>query len=150
MQSLFRHRCKKCFCISRTAVAEWFTALCYCTHSRGFKSHQCFWIQDLQPCGLKRLSGHADFCTFRRCHTRGESEDPRDNKARMQWIYLGFEMEGRCPKLGISVAPQRGLVFSKNLKENVLYDFFHRYIFRDNYCWHKIRHIFFLQTAFIC
>ena len=83
--------------------------------------HQCLRIH-LQVCASKRLGCHADLYTVSRCHIRDESEDHTSEKA-CKGIHHSFETQGRChqkSKTGVSVAPQKGLMSSKNKKKTVM------------------------------
>ena len=58
---------------------------------------------------------------------------PSMNKA----AYFGFETQGRHPqksKIGLSVAPQKGLVFSKNFKKMFSSTSLRIYIFSSSRC----------------
>ena len=86
-------------------------------HNRGFPSHH------VQVFGSKRLNCNADFLTIR-CSTRGECEGRAGKEAHKRGIHSGFETKGRFhrkSKTKVPVAPQKGLVFSKNLKEKNIY-----------------------------
>ena len=66
-------------------------------------------------------STHADHYNVSRCGTRDESEGSivESEKAHKRGIHPGFETQGRRhqkSKTGVSVVPQKGLVFSKNWK----------------------------------
>ena len=53
------------------------------------------------------------------CHTRGES----DKQESMQEVHPSFQTQGRChqgSKTGVSVAPWKGLMSSKNLKKDFI------------------------------
>ena len=64
---------------SRTGVAEWFMQRCSKV-GHGFNPHQCLWTHNLQVCGSKRISCHADLHTVSRYCTRGEFENHTDEK----------------------------------------------------------------------
>ena len=55
--------------------------------------YQCLWTH-LQVCGSKRLGCHADILTVSRCHTRGEFEGHRSEKA-CKWLHPSFGTQGR-------------------------------------------------------
>ena len=76
----------------------------------GFESHQCF-----TGMWKRRLGCHAGCQEVGRCRTRGESQGMCNTYAS-----TGFETQRRHHqklKTGVSIAPQKGLMSSKNLKK---------------------------------
>ena len=95
--------------------------------NRLFSSHRRSWVPFrtstnacLQACGSKRFGCHADLYTVSRCYTRDESEDHTDEKACKKGSTLLLKPRtntNRSQKIRLSVAPQKGLMSSKNLKK---------------------------------
>ena len=112
--------------LCRAGVAEWFTVvylLCAAWMVVGLSPNfqQCLWTR-LQVCGSKRFGCQADLCAVSRCHTRGESEESvvyRQGSTQARdppWLW---NLGQTSPEVqtGVSVAPWKGLLSSKNLKK---------------------------------
>ena len=87
----------------------------------GFESHQC-----LTGTWKRQLGCHAGRQEVGRCHTRGESQGMcnvthmpplSSNKAEPTLALKPRGLITRSPKQGYTVAPQKGLMSSKNLKK---------------------------------
>ena len=80
----------------------------------GFESHQCFAGMWKRRLSCQEVS---------RCHNRGKSQGMCNihlNTAQIRLPTLALKPRGevtRSPKTGVSVAPQKGLMSSKNFKK---------------------------------